>query len=286
MTAPAPSARQLFTREVARPDDEMNLARGALLVAREQYPQLPVELYLGRLDQLAEEVRDRLDEETAPPVVLQELLATLFERHGFKGNRDAYYDPRNSFLNDVLDRRLGIPLTLGMVLLEVGWRLGLPLEGVNFPHHFLVRYRGDAVDLLIDPFEGGQVRFEDQAQEFLDRVYGGMVRVRPSFLKGASRRDMLVRLLTNLKGLYLNVGDDPRAAAALERILVLRPDATTERRLLGLVLARMGRSREAAGHLRAFLDEEPDSPEAPRVRALLRGLDTGDADDGDEEDGE
>lgn len=273
VSAPAPSARQRFKREAALPDAELDLARAALLVAGEQYPQLPVELYLARLDQLAEEVRGRLGEETAPPVVLQELLATLYERHGFKGNRDAYYDPRNSFLNDVLDRRLGIPLTLGMVLLEVGWRLGLPLEGVNFPHHFLVRYRGDAFDLLIDPFDGGQVRFEDQAQEFLDRVYGGMVRVRPSFLRAANRRDMLVRMLTNLKSLYLNVGDDERAAAALERILLLRPDAVGERRMLGLVLARLGRADEAAEHLRAFLADEPDSPEAARVREVLGELD-------------
>jgi regulator of sirC expression with transglutaminase-like and TPR domain len=273
---PAPSARQLFSREATRPDAELDLARAALLVAREQYVQLPVERYLACLDQLAEDARDRLDDETAPLVVLQELLATLYERHGFKGNRDAYYDPRNSFLNDVLDRRLGIPLTLGIVLLEVGWRLGLPLEGVSFPHHFLVRYRGDAVNLLIDPFDGGLLRFEDQAQEFLDRVYGGMVRVRSSFLRVASRRDMLVRLLTNLKNVYMNVNDDDRAAAALERILLLRPDASQERRLLGLVLARLGREREAAEHLRAFLDEEPASPEAPRVRALLRNLSTDD----------
>jgi regulator of sirC expression with transglutaminase-like and TPR domain len=272
VTAPAHSARQLFVREARRPDAELDLARAALHVAQEQYPQMPAELYLARLDQLAEEVRDRLDEETAPPIVLQEVLATLYERHGFKGNRDAYYDPRNSFLNDVLDRRTGIPLTLGIVLLEVGWRLGLPLEGVNFPHHFLVRYRGSAVDLLIDPFDGGKMRFEDQAQDFLDRVYGGMVRVRPSFLRAASRRDMLTRLLTHLKSLYLNVGDDAKAAAALERILILQPDATTERRLLGLVLARLGRTNDARRHLRTFLEAEPDSPEAPRVRAFLRGL--------------
>lgn len=265
----------MFVREVARPEPELDLARGCLLVAKEQYPQLPVEPYLARLDQLAEEVRDRLDVETAPPVVLQELIATLYERHGFRGNKDAYYDPRNSFLNDVLDRRLGIPLTLGIVMLEVGWRLGLPLEGVNFPHHFLVRYRGDAVDLLIDPFDGGQVRFEDQAQEFLDRVYGGMVRVRPSFLDVATRRDMLRRLLNNLKGLYLNVGDDVRAASVLERVLILEPGAAGDRRMLGMILARMGRVDEAAEHLRAYLEAEPGAPEAPEVRAFLRGLQEG-----------
>ncbi|MEQ9568980.1 MAG: transglutaminase-like domain-containing protein [Longimicrobiales bacterium] len=272
MTAPASSPRRDFARAAARTDADLDLAHMALLVAREEYPQLPPEPYLARLDQMAEEVRDRLGDESAPPVVLQELLDVVYQRHGFRGNREAYYDPRNSFLNDVLDRRKGIPLTLGIVLLEVGWRLGLPLEGVNFPHHFLVRYAGDVLQLLVDPFDGGQVRFQDQAQEFLDRVYGGMVRVRPSYLEPASRRDMLVRLLTNLKSLYTNVGDDLRAVAAVERILLLRPDANHEHRELGLLLARLGRAEDAARHLRTFLDREPGSPEAPRVRAILRDL--------------
>lgn len=272
VTAPASSPRSEFARAVARPDAEIDLARLALLVAREEYPQLPPEPYLARLDQMAEEVRGRLGEETAPPVVLQELLTVLYERHRFEGNRDAYYDPRNSFLNDVLDRRKGIPLTLGIVLLEVGWRLGLPLEGVNFPHHFLVRYSGDVLQLLIDPFDGGNVRFQDQAQEFLDRVYGGMVRVRSSYLQAATRRDMLVRLLNNLKSLYTNVGDDVRAVAAVERILLLRPDAHDEHRELGLLYVRLGRPEDAARHLRTFLTREPGSDEAPRVRAILREL--------------
>lgn len=272
LTAPAPSPRQAFAREATRPDAELGLARVALLVAREEYPQLPPEPYLARLDQLAEEVRDRLSDETAPPVVLEELLKVVFEKHGFQGNREAYYDPRNSFLNDVLDRRKGIPLTLGIVLLEVGWRLGLPLEGVNFPHHFLVRYSGDVLQMLIDPFEGGRVRFQDEAQAFLDRVYGGMVRVRPSYLEAATKRDMLVRLLRNLKSLYSNVGDNVRAVAAVERILLLRPDRHHEHRELGLLLARLDRRQEAARHLRTFLDREPGSPEAPRVRAILREL--------------
>jgi regulator of sirC expression with transglutaminase-like and TPR domain len=222
MAAPARSVRQLFADEVKRPDPEIDLARAALLVAKEEYPQISIEQYLGRLDQLAEEVKDRLADETAPLVVLQELLDILYERHRFRGNRDAYHDPRNSFLNDVLDRRLGVPLSLAVVILEVGWRLGLPLQGVNFPHHFLVRFRGDALDLLIDPFDGGQIRFEDQAQEFLDRVYEGRVRVQEAFLREASRRDMLVRMLMNLRELYLNGGDSVRASSVSERLRVLR----------------------------------------------------------------
>ena len=238
MSSPATSPRRLFAAEVARPEQELDLARAALLVAREEYAQLSVELYLARLDQMAEEVKDRLDE-NAPLVVLGELVDTLFHRRRLRGNRGAYYDPRNSFLNDVLDRGVGIPLTLGIVLLEVGWRLQLPLEGVNFPSHFLVRYRGDAMNLLLDPFDGGRVRFEDEAQELLDQVYGGMVRVQDQFMRRASRRDMLARLLTNLKGVYVNVGDHVRALAAVERILLIQPTARGENRDRGLLLARM-----------------------------------------------
>ena len=123
-----------------------------------------------------------------PGIVLAELVDTLYTRRLMAGNRSDYYDPRNSFLNDVLDRGVGIPLTLGIVLLETGWRLGLPLEGVNFPGHFLIRFRGAEFALLIDPFDGGKIRFEDEAQELLDQVYGGVVRLQETFLRTASKR--------------------------------------------------------------------------------------------------
>jgi regulator of sirC expression with transglutaminase-like and TPR domain len=257
---------------MGRADEDMDLALAALLVAKEEYPQLPMERYLARLDQLAEETRDRLDDETAPPVVLQELLATVYSRHHFKGNREAYYDPRNSFLNDVLDRGLGIPLTLGIVLLEVGWRLDLPLEGVNFPGHFLVRYKGDAVRLLVDPYDGGALRFEDQSQELLDRVYGGMIRVHDSFLRAASRREMVLRLLTNLKSVYLNVRDHRRALAAVERLLVIRPIAPGEIRDRGVILARMGRKEEALQQLEAYLSVAPEAADSHRIQGLVEEL--------------
>ncbi len=275
MNAPASSPRQRFTQEVRRSESDLELARAALLVAQEQYPQISVEMYLARLDALAEEARGRLGEETAPLLVLQEVMATLYGRHGFTGNRDAYYDPRNSFLNDVLDRRTGIPLTLGIVLLEVGWRLGLPLEGVSFPHHFLVRYRGEEVDLLLDPFDGGRARMEDEAQELLDRVYGGMVRIQPAFLETATRREMLSRLLNNLKTIYLNTGDELRALGVVERLLLLRPDAASERRALGMLLARMGRRDEAVDELRRYLATGPDDRERARIEEIVDQLAAG-----------
>jgi regulator of sirC expression with transglutaminase-like and TPR domain len=265
----------MLADELVRSEAELNLARAALLVAREEYPQLPVDLYLARLDQVAEEVKDRLANETAPPVVLNELVDTLYQRRGMAGNRAAYYDPRNSFLNDVLDSGLGVPLTLGIVLLETGWRLGLPVEGVNFPGHFLVRFRGDEFALLVDPFDGGRVRFEDEAQELLDQVYGGVVRLQDSFLRTASKREMLMRLLANLKGLYVKAGDHARALAAVERILMITPTSPAEIRSRGVLLARLGRHVEAAEQLEAYLRISPEATDTPRVERMLRDLRSG-----------
>jgi len=261
-----------FCREAARPDSEVDLAGAALLIARHFYPQLDVSAYLGRIDQLAEGVRDHLGNESAPLILLQEVRQALFVRHGFRGNREDYYDPRNSFLSDVLDRKLGIPLTLGILFLEVGWRLGLRIEGVNFPGNFLVRFVGEDVRLLLDPFDGGVIRFEDQAQELLDRGYGGLVRIRPGFLRTATRRAMLVRLLTNLKGVYLGREDHPKALAVVDHILAIRPASPGEIGTRGTLLARLGRGNEALAQLERYLDCDPSGPEVARIRALVEEL--------------
>ena len=264
------AVRGQFIRTVQATD--FGLAEVALLIAAEEYPQLDPAPYLQRLDFYAERVKDRLADESAAPVLLGEISKVLFEEEGFTGNAEAYYDPRNSYLNDVLDRRLGIPLTLSIIYLEVGWRLGLPLEGVNFPGHFLVRYQGEALRLLVDPFQGGLIRFEDEAQDLLDRVYGGTVKLQTEFLRGADKRDILVRLLSNLKTIHLNTRDDERALAAAERILILRPDSAEDVRDRGMLLARRGRIAEAVAELEHYLDVLPAAPDAQRIRMLLAEL--------------
>ncbi|MBI4408533.1 MAG: tetratricopeptide repeat protein [Gemmatimonadetes bacterium] len=261
-----------FAGLVAAPETELDLAAAALLLAAEEYPNLPPGPYLRRLDLLAERVHDRLGEETAPLIVLHELNRVLYQEEGFRANVENYYDARNSFLNDVLDRRLGIPISLGLVYLEVGWRLGLPVRGVNFPGHFLVRYDGEAMTILVDPFDGGRLRFEDQAQELLQRVYGGMVRLQPDFLQPAGKKDILVRLLTNLKRIYLNTRDDARALAAVEFILLVRPTAAGELRDRGMLLARTGRLDEAIADLERYLGFAPQAPDAGGVRRLIDEL--------------
>jgi regulator of sirC expression with transglutaminase-like and TPR domain len=273
MNLPAPTARSRFAAEVARPEPEVDLARAALYIAGEEYAQLSAEPYLQRLDELAERVRDRQWDETAPVIMLQDLGRVLFEETGFRGNRAEYYDPRNSFLNDVMDRRLGIPITLSVIYLEVGWRLGLPLHGVNFPGHFLVRYDGEALKLLVDPFQEGLVRFEDEAQGLLDHVYGGTVQMRPEFLRRADRKDILVRMLENLKGTYLNARDDERALAAIERILLIQPDSADHIRDSGIILTRLGRVADARAALEQYLSLAPDAADRVRVQLLLEQLD-------------
>lgn len=274
MTMPARSARARFADVVQKAEPEIDLACAALLIAAEEYPQVTPEPYLRRLDELAERARDRLSDATAPVMMLQEVNRVMFEEEGFRGNRNEYYDPRNSFLNDVIDRRMGIPITLSIIYLEIGWRLDLPLHGVNFPGHFLVRYTGEAVQLLVDPFQNGMIRFEDEAQALLDHVYGGSVRMQPDFLRIADRRDILIRLLTNLKGNYLNRRDDRRALSAIERILVVRPESADDERDRGIVLTRLGRDRDAAAALNRYLELVPDAPDSARVRLLLDQLGT------------
>jgi len=272
MSNPNPSARAAFAEAISGPDEEINLALAALLVVQDAHPQLPVSLYLGRLDALADRVQDRLGPETMPLIVLHDLLRTLFQEEGYRGNREAYYDPRNSFLNDVLDRKLGIPLSLGILTLEVGWRLGLRMTGVNFPGHFLLRFEGEALSILIDPFDGGRLFLEEDAQALLDRAYGGMVRIRPEFMKTARRRDMLVRLLTNLKGIYLNVREPDRALAVIDHILLIYPTAPAEIRDRGTLLARLGRTDEAIEQLEWYLGAVPEAADAPRIQAMVDGL--------------
>ena len=270
-----PTPREQFAEVVVQSERDFDLARAALLVAQLEYPQLVAEPYLVRIDGLAEEVRDGLAGELAPPVILSEVSRVLYERHGIRGNRDHYYDPRNSFLNDVLDRGLGIPLTLGILFLEVAWRVGLELEGVQFPGHFLLRHRGEAVNLLIDPYHQGAVRFEDQAQEVLDQQYGGMVRLRDVHLNRASKREMVVRLLTNLKGIYQKTRDHGRALGVVEHLLVVHPTSAVEIRDRGVLLAKLGRREEAVAQLESYLNFAPNAGDAHQVEALVRDIKNG-----------
>ena len=263
-------ARQRFATMIAKGEEAINLAEAALLIAQEEYPDMDVAVYLDRLDQMAEEVDKRAWNQKDPYGRLEALNRYLFDKARFRGNTVEYYDPRNSFLNEVLDRRTGIPITISTVYLEVGWRLGLPLRGVGFPAHFLVKYSSPEGEIVIDPFHRGAVLNEEDCQSRLDESYGGRVRFQRSFLATSTKRQILTRILTNLKGIYLAAKDHRRALAAIERILLIDPDLGREVRDRGILLMQLKQTSQAVADLERYLTMNPKAEDAEEVRTRLR----------------
>lgn len=206
---------EAFARVVAVPDADIDLARAAFLIAATRYPDLDVDGQLRLLDGLATAGRSLLSEETGPLFSCNVLSQYLFDEVGFRGNHDDYYDPKNSYLNDVLARRLGIPITLSLLYIEVGRRLGIPLVGVGMPGHFLVHHR-DVEDLFIDPFFGGILLSEDECAERLEEITG--MQLRREHLAPVTNRAFLTRMLRNLQGIYRQQ-KDAYALAGIEQLL-------------------------------------------------------------------
>jgi regulator of sirC expression with transglutaminase-like and TPR domain len=238
-----------------RREADIDLAEAALLIAKEEYPRLVVRNYLGRLDELAAGVARRGVPGAGPRQTLDTLTEYLFRVEGFAGNQDDYYDPRNSFLNEVLDRRLGIPISLSVLLIEVGRRLGLELAGIGYPGHFLVRFRDAGETLYLSPYHGGRM-ISAQAPELGERYE----------LAAVTKRQILTRMLTNLKAIYLSREDLDRAAAVIDRLLVLNPGALGELRDRGLLRFRQGRPLPALFDLETYLRFAGEAPDAPRIR--------------------
>jgi len=264
------STRQRFAAIVSKADEAMNLAEAALLIAQERYPDLDIGAYLGRLDRMADGVGKRLWGKDDPHSRLEALKRYLFDSLGFRGNVEEYDDPRNSFLNEVLDRRTGIPISLSVVYLEVGWRMGLPLQGVGFPGHFLVKYVDSNGEIVIDPFGRGEALTVEDCQSRLDRVYGGRLQFQPSFLAAVAKRQILTRMLTNLKGIYLAAGDHKRALAAVERILVIDPALAPEIRDRGILRMQLDQTAPAIADLERYVTMAPQADDVEQVRRRLR----------------
>jgi regulator of sirC expression with transglutaminase-like and TPR domain len=266
------SARERFTQLVSGSEEELDLAEAALLIAQEEHPDMDVAAYLRRLDGLAAAVRARLPQAPEPTDIIDNLNIQLFREEGLTGNESEYYDPRNSFLNEVLDRKRGIPITLSVIYLEVGRRLGLPLVGVGFPGHFLVKYSGADGEMVLDPFAGGAILSREDLVQRLRRMYGDanpFLAQIPQLLAPASKKEILVRMLRNLKGIYLQKNDFARALAASDRILLVAPDLATEVRDRGAVHQRLGHLQAAQQDLRRYLQMVPDAEDAEAVRTII-----------------
>ncbi|MFQ5856993.1 MAG: SirB1 family protein [Anaerolineae bacterium] len=260
-----------FARAVDRPDSTIRLARAALLIAQDEYPSLDVDHYLAELDRMAETARPRIETAGGPDDIIEVLNDHLFSELGFVGNREDYYNPRNSFLNDVLERRTGIPITLSVVYIEVGRRLDLPIQGVGLPGHFIVRYDG-AEPAFIDPFNAGERLTEADCRQRLDAIYGAPVAFRSEWLVPVSNRQILIRMLYNLKGIYVRNKDHRRAIPIVEKLLILNPDAHQELRDLGSLHGMLGNYGEALIYLQQYLVHRPDAPDGDTVQSHMKRL--------------
>ena len=263
-----------FEDLVSRPDEALDIAGIALALANDAYPDLEPGVYRAWLDATAEVIADAADLAMPLPDRLAMLDRQIFEVEGFSGNRDDYFDPRNSFLNDVIERRTGIPITLSVVYLEVGWRLGLPLVPVSFPAHFLVATTG-VRRVFIDPFDRGARVAPEELVTRLARVAGGPEQARrllPRATVPASRREVTMRILRNLRQIYAERQDHDRHLVVCNRMVALDPDDATALRERGHVLARLECYQAAWHDYRHYLRLAPFAADAADIQARVERL--------------
>jgi regulator of sirC expression with transglutaminase-like and TPR domain len=263
--------RAAFAAAVAEPDERIDLPRALLLLAAEESPGIDIDAYVARLDELADGVRPRLSGDEGPASVLSAINGHLYRELGFRGNTERYDDPRNSFLNEVLDRRTGLPITLAVVYMEVARRLGYRLVGVNLPMHFMLAWEDASEPLIVDAFDGGRIMDSHDVAQRLRAIAGRPVELRAEFFQRAGPRTIVRRVLNNLRGVYLAAQDHARALSIVERMEIVHPSREAARDR-GLLLFRLRRHGEAEAELRRYLELAPGAPDRAAVEQHLDWL--------------
>ncbi len=275
LTTP-PTPLEYFATLVAD-DASLSLVEAAIAIEQDDNPRLDAQGVLARLDALTERLRQRIPPDAGPRQRLRLLNHFFFQELGFSGNLNDYYDPGNSFLSRVLESRRGIPITLAVIYIELATHVRLNAHGVSFPGHFLVKVQLSEGEVVIDPFTGHSLGRE-QLDELLApyRLRQGLVGdfevPLALFLQAASSRDILARMLRNLKEIHRAVSDWPRLVAVLNRLVVLLPDAWDERRDRGLAQAELGALEAAAADLSAYLAHVPQAEDRAAIGEKLLGL--------------
>lgn len=244
----------------------------ALMVARERYPDLQCHTYRERLDEFARRAKIRVDNVLGGIQIAQALSRYLFEEEGFRGNKSDYYNPSNSFLNDVLDQRVGIPITLSILYMAVGRRLNLPVCGVGFPGHFLVRFADADETFFIDPFHQGKILSTTDCVQRLQETYGEALPFQPEFLNPSCHRDILIRILTNLKIIYMNKKEFPMALQILNKVLLFHPDGTNEIKERGILYYQMECFGQALKDLSHYLKNSHNAPDRSVIEECIEDL--------------
>lgn len=259
-------------------DDDVPLFDTALLIARDEYPALDAGAYDALVASYVDALREEVDRLDGKPRKIAAINRFLFDEQGFAGDAEDYYDPRNSYLNDVFDRRLGIPLSLALVQMEVARRLDVPLDGVSFPGHFLVRLPVDDGILVMDPFNRGRTLDADELKQRARPHLGGQTpddRLLLQILSPASHRAILMRMLRNLKSLYAEKEDWEKMARCADRLLKIAPDTLDGLRDRGLAYLRLDHARGAREDLARYLSLAPEADDAEQVRAALVDVSSG-----------
>ena len=262
-----------FYQEINQPEEKIDLAKASLYYAQTEYPELDTQKYLAILDAIATEVKSQLSGESYPLKAIDAINFELFGGMGFQGNSKDYYDPDNSFLNRVIDRRVGIPITLSVIYLAVAQRIGFPMVGIGMPGHFLIRPDFEAAGIFVDAFNQGEILFEQDCQAKLSQIYQQPVELQPSWLKKVSNKQILARMLTNLKFIYLHKQKTNKAIAAISGIIKLFPNHAGEIRDRGLLYYQTNRWQEAAIDLEYFLKIAPTNEDANTIELLLEQID-------------
>jgi regulator of sirC expression with transglutaminase-like and TPR domain len=261
-----------FRQAVDRMEADIDLGKAALTIATSDYPDLDINAYLSRIDGLATAVAARLGAEADVYRSIAALNFVLFEQQAFRGNREHYFDPRNSFLNEVLDRKTGIPISLSILYIEVAHRIGLSLQGVGFPGHFLVKYPGNNEEIVVDPFNRGEILSQQNLETMLYRLYGGKVVFEPHLLETISKKQILRRMLNNLKIIYLRQNDLIKGLSIVERLMVLDPGAGEDLRDRGLIYLQLECFKQALEDLESYLRLAPHAEDAPAIRQQVTVL--------------
>ncbi len=253
--------------EPTREDESIPLAVAALAIARMEYPGLNDAFYLAHLDDMAHQVQSRMRKNPTARESIALLNHVLFQQEGLRGNREDFYDPRNSFLNDVLDRKLGIPITLSVVYMEVARRVGFPVAGVGLPGHFLLKhYDVVAGEMFIDAFNRGSILSTHDCQRRLDEVYGAQVEMRTEYLQPVTHREILSRMLNNLRQIYLSQRNGRKGLVVLDMLLAIPPAATELLRERALLRLNLDQYLGAAQDLGKYLKLAPEAADAPAIR--------------------
>jgi len=272
LTHPA-LARQRFREIAGRPEARLDLVEGSLVIALEESPALDVDRYLGDVETWSDAVRERLSGVRDVVRVVETMNRVLFEEEGFHGEDDDYYDPRSALISEALDRHAGLPITLSILYLEITRRVGgIEAVGVALPGRFLVKFTGPFGMIVVDPFDGGRVLTTIELQKILDGVYGGGVRLREHHLRAYSRREILARELAQLKAAYLAQHDLARAAASIDRLLILDDRDAYEVRDRAAVAMQLHAYRQAIELFERYLELMPAAEDRSRVREQVAYL--------------